>query len=133
LLLQALDGQNLALDISVVDPLQQTYLQRAAAQSGVAAQGKADEKVRKYAAYCAQHRTQFRPIVAELFGGWWAPTGAVFKLIAERYALTHHLAQSVALARIYTRLAVTMARLTAAMILERHSRPPADIDHHQVP
>jgi hypothetical protein len=124
-LLQAIDGKDVAIDISISSPHNNNNQQRAArvqGGAGYAANASAEAKRRKYAAHAAANNIELRPATAEIYGGWGKETKAIFKVIITRYAQEHSVPMSIATNRFYYRVGITLARFTANMILERHAR-----------
>jgi len=113
------DGNDAALDVTFVAPLQKKHLKKAAVNIGVAVKAAEVIKRRKYEAQCRQHNVVFIPVAAETYGGWGASAVKVFERIIAAEAATLERPMGPVRKKFYSDLAISIARNAAAAILER--------------
>ena len=89
-------GKDTALDITVVNPPQTAYINQSAAVPGHALRKAYEKKMAKYGDSCKEAGMVFRPLPMDTLGGWSNT------MVAE-----------------VIRVAVVLARINAAMILNR--------------
>ena len=63
-------GKDAALDISIVNPLQQALVEQVARDGNCGVQHSFNTKVRKYSERCEAEGLAFVPIIVDTFGGW---------------------------------------------------------------
>ena len=104
-----------AFDVTIVDPLQASFLQVAAKTAGVAALSREASKLSKYHHLCAQARINFTPLVWETFGCSTDITRGVLKrwtkLEANRTGLDRELVDASLFQLVSVRLQVSNARM----------------------
>ena len=64
------NGKDAALDISIVNPLQQALVEQVARDGNCGVQHSFNTKVRKYSERCGAEGLAFVPIIVDTFGGW---------------------------------------------------------------
>ena len=122
-------GQDAAMDVTVVMPLQQATLTGAATTPGFALDYAFGNKVRGAEEECRAQGIAFLPIVAESLGGWH--NGAEREVKKLGAALARHTGQEEgeAISHLWGRLAVLLQRGNAAILANRvPALPDAQID-----
>jgi hypothetical protein len=117
-----INGQDVALDVSVTSPLQSQLLSHAAREQGHAIKLREAQKRTKYEAACLRQDVVFLPIVAETYGGWSEVATTTFERIIMAEAAELNKKSWRVRRRFYGRLSVSMAIHSARAILDR--RPP---------
>ena len=111
--------QDTAFDVTVINPLQQALVNRAAAEPGHALEVARRRKNDQSYEACRQEQIVFIPLPVETFGAWHAEAVVELRRIARALAretgkdektTTHHLFQ---------RLSVSLARGNASLFLSR--------------
>ena len=112
-------GKDTAIDITVVNPLQVTLLDRAADTPGHALTHRYNEKMAKHGAACSGAGLAFIPMPVETLGGWHDQSVLQVKKIGS--ALARHTGQedSVTINHLFQRLSVLLAKGNAALLLNR--------------
>ena len=64
------EGRDTALDVTVVNPLQQALVVRTSEEGDSAVAHAHKEKLRKYEARCSAEAISFLPLAVDTFGGW---------------------------------------------------------------
>ena len=104
-----------AFDVTIVDPLQISFLHDAAKTGGVAARSREASKMSKYQQLCAQAHINFTPLVWETFGGSTDITRGVLKqwtkLEANRTGEDRELVYTSLFQLVSVRLQVSNARM----------------------
>ena len=117
-------GKDAALDITVVNPIQQATLHQAAVTPGYALTYAYEGKMNKAAEACRQQGLAFIPLAFESFGGWHEVTHMEVKKLAG--ALSRHTGQDEQQAgqHICQRLALLLQKGNAAILGNRAPEPP---------
>ena len=112
-------GKDTAIDITVVNPLQVTLLDRAADTPGHALTHRYNEKMAKHGTACSGAGLAFIPMPVETLGGWHDQSVLQVKKIGS--ALARHTGQedSVTINHLFQRLSVLLAKGNAALLLNR--------------
>ena len=125
------NGRDAALDISVVSPLQQQLIKKAAEEIGSAAERRNKEQMAKYYNICQSEGIGFFPVVVETLGGWHND-GAEFIAKLARQLASHTGGEKEEVMRhLFQRLGILLTRGNAALILNRipiHSDSTVDGD-----
>ena len=113
------NGRDAALDVSVVSPLQQQLIQKAAEEAGSAAEKRNQEKLSRYHNVCQAEGIEFLPVVVETLGGWHKDGVEVISKLARQLASHTGGAKDEVTRHLFQRLGVLLARGNAALILNR--------------
>ena len=118
-------GRDAALDVTVVHPLQDATLARAAAEPGYALSYAYNNKMRVTADLCDQQGIAFIPVVAESMGGWHRI--ALEQLRKLGSALARHTGQEEGetINHLLTRASVLLQKGLSALLLNRIPGHPA--------
>ena len=126
---QWIRGKDVALDITVISPLQKSLIKSAATHPGSALDTAYERKMRSHHAACQANNVLFIPLAIETLGGWHSESANTIKRIQKSVALSSQRDQSGAEKHIFEKLAVSLQRTQANMILSRQSIfPPCHID-----
>ena len=121
------NGQDAALDLTFITPLQVKHINQAAVQTGVAVKAAEAMKRRKYAEQCRQNGVLFFPVAGETYGGWGAAAKEVFETIIALEAAKLERPLRPVRRQFYCDLAISIARNAALAILERLPEPDVDL------
>ena len=118
------DGHDVALDISVTNPLQPALVARVAANPSLPVMERERDKRRKYETQCREAGVIFIPCAVTIYGGWSAGAEKVFDDITRREADEQHISVGRARYLLYAQLSACLAKRNAWAILARKpSRP----------
>ena|SRR5689334_10279241 len=118
-----LSGSPLALDITVIHPLQESLLSKSSTESGQGCAFGESKKHAKYDFLCQQESIDFIPLVVEFFGSWGKEANLFFSKLAKAIAgRTGSLSIDVAL-QIQRQLCVCLIRCNAKAVAKRSSAP----------
>ena len=122
-------GLDAALDITVINPLQQTLLNRSAAIPGHALQVAFDRKMAKHGEACRTAGIDFIPLPLDTFGGWGDSTVREVKRMGSSLARHSGAEQSESIRHLIQRVSVALMKVNANLILNRSpNNNPADVD-----
>ena len=122
-------GQDTALDVTVVNPLQVAMVHQAANTPGHALKKAFDRKIAKHGEPCRKAGVIFIPLPMETLGGWHEVTVKEVKKIGGALARHTGAEESITLSHIVQRLSVLLIKGNAALLLNRSpSSPPPNID-----
>ena len=113
-------GKDLYVDVTVVNPLCQTYIDDAQKPLG-ACKKRIEEKKTKYKNVIGGK--WFEPMVVESLGGWSSNSYPIFKRIAQRSAPRKNITYSAALKDLSTKLSVSLQKSNGAMLSRRVLAP----------
>jgi hypothetical protein len=119
-------NRDAALDIAVVSPLQQNYLNQAVGNPQYVLEQRANGKRRKYAGSIPDG-VAFIPMVVDIYGNWSSEARKVFKRLADSVATNRSLRPGQELAAFYGRLALILLRHHAWASLDRSPGHRPDI------
>ena len=122
-------GQDAALDVTVINPLQDLTRQGAAASPGHAADVAYQRKMAGAADDCRAQGIVFLPLAAETFGGWHEVAVLQMKKLASALARHNGQEEGEAISHTWSRLGVLLQRGNAAMMANRvpsFPAPPTD-------
>ena len=125
-------GRDAALDVTVINPLQQETVAGAAITPGHALKVAHDRKMAGAGEACAQQGIAFVPLAFESLGGLHAVAAAEVQKLGA--ALARHTGQEegVAVHQLYCRLSILLQKGNAAILANRiPSFPPGQIDGDQ--
>ena len=118
-------GQDVALDVTVTNPLKDDTRAGAAVTPGHGACEAFDRKMRNSAAACQAQGIAFLPLAVETFGGWHEVAVDQVKKLAVALARQNGQEESEAIRHTWSRLGVLLQRGNAAMMANRIPTFPA--------
>ena len=120
-------GRDVALDVTVIHPLQDATMPNAATTPGSALTFAHDRKMRGAEEDCRRQGIAFTPMVAESFGGWHSAAEQEVRKLGT--ALARHTGQEEgeAISHLWGRLGVLLQRGNAAILANRVPAPPRAI------
>ena len=117
-------GRDAALDVTVVNPLQDATVVGAAATAGHALTFAYERKMTAAAEDCQQQGIAFLPLAAESLGGWHQTAEREVKKLAAALARNTGKPDGEAAAHLWGRLGVLLQRGNAALLGNRVPAPP---------
>ena len=122
-------GRNTALDITVVNPLQDLYIQQAAATPGAALEGACKRKWAQAGDYCRREGLAFQPIALESLGGFHSGAVEVVRRLTSILARNNGQDEKEAARHCFQRMSLVLQQGNAEMIIHRLPPiPSAEID-----
>ena len=118
-------GQDAALDVTVINPLQDLTREGAAAKPGHAADVAYQRKMQGAADACRAQGIVFLPMAVETFGGWHEVAEQQVKKLASALARHNGQEEGEAISHTWSRLGVLLQRGNAAMMANRIPSFPA--------
>ena len=112
-------GQDAALDVTVINPLQDLTREGAAAKPGHAADVAYERKMTSAADECRAQDIVFLPMAVETFGGWHEVAEEQVKKLASALARHNGQEEGEAISHTWSRLGVLLQRGNAAMMANR--------------
>ena len=112
-------GKDVAVDITVVNPLQTALVARAAQEGGSAVQHAHEAKVRKYGERCSQEGITFVPLAVDTFGGWHQSALEVLTKLWRQLARANGKREEEVVSHLRQRIAVVLVRDNVSMLLSR--------------
>ena len=125
-------GKATALDVTVVNPLQAKFVDRAADRAGHALEARFNEKMTRHGQPCREAGLVFAPLVVETLGGWEEQAVIQIKKIGAALARQTGQDEGEKQRHLFQRLGILLARGNAALFLNRRpSHPDPIIDGNQ--
>ena len=122
-------GLDTALDVTVVSPLQQALVAKAAEHPGAALTHAYERKNRQSFEDCKTQGIHFQPLPVETLGGWHTQAVSVIKKLGRQLARQTGKEDSEVIAHTFQRLSILLMKGNSALILNRvPSHPPPHID-----
>ena len=118
-------GQDTALDITVVNPLQISMVQQAAVTPGYALTKSFERKVAKHGESCQQAGVCFTPLPFETLGGWHDSTVCEVKKIASSLSRHTGSSEGETIKHVIQRLSILLIKGNAALLLNRFPTFPS--------
>ena len=118
-------GQDTALDVTVVNPLQISMVHQAARTPGYALSKAYDRKVAKHGELCQQSGVVFTPLPLETLGGWHDITVKEVKKIASALSRQTGANESETISHVIQRMSVLLIKGNAALLLNRKPMFPS--------
>ena len=118
-------GQDTALDVTVVNPLQISMVHQAARTPGYALIKSYDRKVAKHGEMCQQAGVVFIPLPLETLGGWHESTVKEVKKIASALSRQSGANEGETINHMIQRMSVLLIKGNAALLLNRKPMFPA--------
>ena len=112
-------GKDVAVDITVVNPLQTALVARAAQEGGSAVQHAHEAKVRKYGERCSQEGITFVPLAVDTFRGWHQSALEVLSKLGRQLARANGKREEEVVSHLRQRIAVVLVRDNVSMLLSR--------------
>ena len=112
-------GLDTALDITVINPLQQTLLDRSAANPGHALQVAFNRKMSKHGEDCRMAGIAFMPLPLDTLGAWGESRSREVKRMGSSLARHTGGEESKVIRHLIQRVSVTLMKVTANLILNR--------------
>jgi hypothetical protein len=112
-------GRDAALDVTVINPLQEATVAGAAAEAGQALTVAYDRKVRAVGEACSREGIRFIPLAAESLGGWHQVAVQEIKKVAGALARQQGDEEKDASRRLFQKLAMLLQRGNSALFLNR--------------
>ena len=123
------EGRDTALDITVVNPLQQALLARASEEGDSAVEHAHKAKLRKYEERCDAEAITFLPLAVDTFGGWHKVGLATITKLGKQLARNLGKEEDEVVRHLRQRLGVLIVRDNAMMMASRHPTfAPPDVD-----
>ena len=114
-----IDGRKIAFDVSVVSPVQDAILHRAADMAAAAIEMRKASKNRAHFNDCRAQGVTFQPLVVETFGGWDKEAAKYLKDIARLDARRWAKNDAIEIKHFFERLSVALQRGNASLLINR--------------
>ena len=122
-------GLDTALDITVINPLQQTLMDRSAANPGHALQVAFDRKMSRHGEDCRTAGIAFMPLPLDTLGAWGESTVREVKKMGSFLARLTGGEESEIIRHLIQRVSITLMKVNANLILNRSpNNNPTNID-----
>ena len=122
-------GKDSALDVTVVSPLQSALVDRCAVDHSAALDHAHNRKMASAFQACAGVGVSFFPLAVETFGGWHQQAITHLTRIGRALARQTATPESLAIKHFFQRLAISLQRANASMLLSRQTHfPDRDLD-----
>ena len=118
-------GRDVALDLTVVTPIQGALTVKAAAEGGAAAEHSHREKLAKSYDECRVAGVEFIPLACETWGGWHPEALRVIKKLAMQMARHVGKDENTTTCHVLQRLAILLQRGNVALLTSRVPEHPA--------
>ena len=112
-------GRDTALDITVVNPLQMAFINQSATFPGHALKKAYERKMTRHGEACREVGMVFRPLQMDTLGAWADTTVAEVRRMGSSLARQTAGEESEVIRHFIQRVSVVLARVNAAMILNR--------------
>ena len=123
------EGRDTALDVTVVNPLQQALVVRTSEEGDSAVAHAHKEKLRKYEARCSAEAITFLPLAVDTFGGWHKVGLKTITRLGRQLARNLGKDEDEVVRHLRQRLGVLIVRDNAAMMASRHPTfAPPEVD-----
>ena len=123
------EGRDTALDITVVNPLQQALVARASEEGDSAVEHAHKAKLRKYEERCDAEAISFLPLAVDTFGGWHKVGLKTITRLGRQLARNLGKDEDEVVRHLRQRLGVLIVRDNAAMMASRHPTfAPPEVD-----
>ena len=113
------NGKDCALDVTVVCPIQDSMVDKAAAKALYAADEAFKRKNTKNVDDCAKINVEFIALAVETFGGWNTISSFHIRLLARQLARQNDENESVITAQIMQKLSIVLQRGNSSLIASR--------------
>ena len=118
-------GHDLAIDVTVVNPLRLDLAARSAEEAGHGLQTAYNTKWRKYGEKCEEEGLVFCPFVLDTFGAWHSRAVTETKKLGQALARSTGQCDSEAVSHLFQRLSVLLIRGNAILMV---NRVPQNVD-----
>ena len=113
------NGQDVAVDVTVANPLSPTYVAGAAAEAGKTLSKAYDRKMRDTAEACRTQGLKFSPLAVETLGGFHCVATDVVRRLGQALARKKGCDEREPTSQLFSRISVTLMRGNAAMLNSR--------------
>ena len=117
------DGRKIAFDVSVVSPVQDAILHRAADSAAAAIEMRKASKNSQHFDHCRSQGIAFMPLVVETFGGWDGEAVKLLKDMARQCARRWGRNGADEIKHFFQRMSVALQRGNASLLVERDVEP----------
>ena len=112
-------GMDLAIDVTVISPVQKALVAKSAEEAGYALQHACDRKNRLHFEECQKEGIHFAPLAIETFGGFNSQSILIVNKIGRQLAGHTGKLESEVISHLYQRLSLLLAKGNSALILSR--------------
>ena len=124
-----MNGKDAALDISIVNPMQQALVEQVAREGGSGVQHTFNVKVRKYSERCEAEGLAFVPMIVDTYGGWHKDSLEALIKLGRQVARQTGKEEEETVRQLRQRVAILLVRYNVAMFDSRSpSYPQSAID-----
>ena len=116
-------GQDTALDVTVINPLQQTFLNQSAANPGHALHKAYERKMTRHGEACRMAGITFTPLPSDTFGAWGESTVREVRRMGSSLARQTGGEESEVIRHLIQRVSITLMKVNANLILNRCPLP----------
>ena len=132
------NGKDAALDISIVNPMQQALVEQVARDGNCGVQHSFNTKVRKYSQRCDAEGLVFVPIIVDTFGGWHKDSLDALTRLGRQVARQTGKEEEETVRQLRQRVAILLVRDNVTMFDSRSPSYPqsvidADVDFDMPP
>ena len=120
-------GQDAALDVTVVNPLQIQTTERSAVEPGYALQWRYSQKWSKYGDLCKSEGIDFQALVVSTLGGWHEVATRTIRKLGQALARANGQEEGDVIKHLFGRLGILLVKGNCSLIL---NRTPTTIDTH---
>ena len=113
--------RGIAIDVSVVFPLQPSFIRRAADSPGGAATAKEAVKNRAYEAACSAANIRLVPVIVDTWGAWGKAAIPLIRMLARKAGEREDLHPAESVPRAFTRLSVLVQSHIATLLMANAS------------
>ena len=120
-------GKDMALDVTVVNPLQDSLVSQAAQASGHALAFAFNRKMRGMEEACERQGFSFLPLVCESLGGWGNEAIQVVKRLSSSLARQTSKSEAVIISHTWGKLGIILQRYNGQILANRVSHHPLTV------
>ena len=113
------EGQDTALDVTVVNPLQISMVHQAAESPGHALNKAYERKMSRHGDQCRQAGVVFTPLPLETLGGWHESTISQVRKIASALSRQTGEEEGITVKHVVQRISILLIKGNAALLLNR--------------
>lgn len=117
-----LNGQDVAMDVSVTSPLQQSLVHKSAVSAGTAAEVRYKSKIFDHSDECKANNIFFQPLILETTGGWHPKSYAVLKRLGTQLSSHTEKSPSESVSHFMKSLAISLVKSNTALFRSRKPR-----------
>ena len=120
-----ISGQDCALDITVISPLQEARVRKAAEEAGSALEHRFNAKMTKSFDSCRAEGIHFLPLVVSTLGGWHPQAIKAITRLGKQLGRHTGRGEDETVRHLFQRLAISQAKTNATLILSRRQEHTA--------